>query len=100
MQPKRLLILPGDGIGPEILAQTRRVVEWFMANRGLAIDLREEHFGIPAFRAHGSVLPDGTWDEIEDGAEERHALEQLTFEEVLKRADKHGDIFGALLHGR
>jgi bifunctional non-homologous end joining protein LigD len=38
-----------------------------------------------------------TWDEIEEGAEERHALEQLTLEEVLKRADKHGDIFGDLL---
>ena len=40
-----------------------------------------------------------TWDEIEEGAEERHALEQLTLEEVLKRADEHGDIFGDLLHG-
>src|SRR6476620_11488298 len=62
---KRVLILPGDGIGPEILAQTRRVVEWFAANRGLAIDLREEHFGIPAWRAHGSLLRDETWAEIE-----------------------------------
>ncbi len=62
---KRVLILPGDGIGPEILAQTRRVVEWFAANRDLAIDLREEHFGIPAWRAHGSLLRDETWAEIE-----------------------------------
>jgi 3-isopropylmalate dehydrogenase len=62
---KRILILPGDGIGPEILAQTRRVVEWFAARRGLDIDLREELFGIPAWHAHGSVLRDETWDEIE-----------------------------------
>ncbi len=62
---KRLLILPGDGIGPEILAQARRVVEWFAARRGLAIDLREEHFGIPAWHAHGSLLRDETWAEIE-----------------------------------
>jgi 3-isopropylmalate dehydrogenase len=62
---KRVLILPGDGIGPEILAQTRRVVEWFAQNRGLAIDLREEHFGIPAWRAHGSLMRDETWAEIE-----------------------------------
>ena len=38
-----------------------------------------------------------TWDEIEEGAEERHALGQLTLEEVLKRADQHGDLFGQLL---
>ncbi|HET7734678.1 MAG TPA: non-homologous end-joining DNA ligase [Nocardioidaceae bacterium] len=38
-----------------------------------------------------------TWDEIEEGAEERHSLEQLTLEEVLKRADREGDLFGDLL---
>ena len=57
--------LPGDGIGPEILAQSRRVVEWFAARRGLDIDLREELFGIPAWHAHGSLLRDETWAEIE-----------------------------------
>ncbi len=62
---KRLLILPGDGIGPDILAQTRRIVEWFAAQRGLAVDLHEEHFGIPAWHAHGSLLRDETWAEIE-----------------------------------
>ncbi|HSV39040.1 MAG TPA: non-homologous end-joining DNA ligase [Nocardioidaceae bacterium] len=41
-----------------------------------------------------------TWDEIEEGAEERHALGQLTLEEVLRRTEQHGDIFGELLHGR
>ena len=62
---KRILILPGDGIGPEIMVQARRVVEWFAARRGLDIDLREELFGIPAWHAHGSVLRDETWSEIE-----------------------------------
>jgi 3-isopropylmalate dehydrogenase len=62
---KRILILPGDGIGPEIMAQVRRVVEWFASRRGLDIDLREELFGIPAWHAHGSVLRDETWHEIE-----------------------------------
>jgi 3-isopropylmalate dehydrogenase len=62
---KRILILPGDGIGPEIMAQVRRVVEWFASRRGLDIDLREELFGIPAWHAHGSVLRDETWNEIE-----------------------------------
>jgi bifunctional non-homologous end joining protein LigD len=38
-----------------------------------------------------------TWDEIEEGAEERHALGQLTLDEVLRRADRLGDVFGDLL---
>ena len=65
MSAKRVLILPGDGIGTEILAQTRRVLDWFVARRGLAVNLREELFGIPAFRAHGSLMRDATWAEIE-----------------------------------
>jgi hypothetical protein len=44
----RVLILAGDGIGPEVVAEVRRVVEWFVANRELRIDLREEAFGIAA----------------------------------------------------
>jgi 3-isopropylmalate dehydrogenase len=60
----RILILAGDGIGPEILAEVRRVVEWFSAKRDLAIDLREELFGISAWQAHGNLMRDETWDEI------------------------------------
>jgi 3-isopropylmalate dehydrogenase len=60
----RLLILAGDGIGPEILAEVRRVAEWFIARRQLAIDLREEPFGISAWKAHGNLMRRETWDEI------------------------------------
>ena len=35
---KKILILAGDGIGPEILAQTRRVVDWFAQQRGVRED--------------------------------------------------------------
>jgi len=40
-----------------------------------------------------------TWEEIDEGAEERHALGQLTLDEVLTRADRLGDVFGDLLSG-
>ena len=60
----RVLILAGDGIGSEVLAQVRRVVDWFMAERGLAIDLHEEAFGISAWKAHGSLMREQTWNEI------------------------------------
>jgi len=60
----RLLILAGDGVGSEILAEVRRVVEWFIATRHLAVELREEHFGISAWRAHGELMRKETWNEI------------------------------------
>ena len=60
----RVLIMAGDGIGPEILAEVRRVVEWFMAHRGLQIDLREELFGISAWKQYGALMRKETWQEI------------------------------------
>ena len=33
-----LLILPGDGIGPEVMAEVRRVIDWMGARRGLKFD--------------------------------------------------------------
>jgi len=60
----RLLILAGDGIGPEILAEVRRVAEWFISERRLPIELREELYGISAWNAHGDLMRKETWDEI------------------------------------
>ena len=38
-----------------------------------------------------------TWDEVEAGAEDLGELVQLRFDEVLARAEEHGDLFGELL---
>jgi 3-isopropylmalate dehydrogenase len=61
---QRVLILAGDGIGPEVLAEVRRVAEWFRDKRDLPIDLREELFGISAWKRHGALMRDETWQEI------------------------------------
>ena len=60
----QILILAGDGIGPEIMAQTRRVVDWFVRERGLPVELHEELFGIAAWKAHGDLMRDATWDAV------------------------------------
>ncbi len=51
-----LLIMAGEGIGPEVLAQSRRVAEWLIAHRGLAADIEEELYGIAAYKAHGRLF--------------------------------------------
>lgn len=61
---KKILILAGDGIGPEIMRQTRRVVEWFIAHRGVRMELQEELFGISAWKAHGHLMRDETWKAV------------------------------------
>ncbi|MCC5987723.1 MAG: 3-isopropylmalate dehydrogenase [Pararhodobacter sp.] len=55
-----LLILPGDGIGPEVMAEVRKIIDWFGNRRGLAFDVSEDLVGGAAYDAHGTPLSDAT----------------------------------------
>lgn len=56
---KKILILPGDGIGPEIVAQAVKVLEK-LQGQGLDIELDEAPVGGAAIDAAGVPLPDET----------------------------------------
>ena len=56
----KLLILPGDGIGPEVMAEVRKVIDWFAASRGLEFRVEEDLVGGAAYDAHGVPLADAT----------------------------------------
>ncbi|SMX33029.1 3-isopropylmalate dehydrogenase [Maliponia aquimaris] len=55
-----LLILPGDGIGPEVMAEVRKVIDWYGAKRGMVFDVSEDLVGGAAYDAHGTPLTDAT----------------------------------------
>jgi 3-isopropylmalate dehydrogenase len=55
-----LLFLAGDGIGPEVMQQARRVLEWLGAHKGLALTITEDVIGGAALDAHGVPLTDAT----------------------------------------
>jgi 3-isopropylmalate dehydrogenase len=54
---KKLLLLPGDGIGPEVARETRRVIDWMIAERGLGVEVVEHKFGGAAFDEFGDPFP-------------------------------------------
>ena len=54
-----LLILAGDGIGPEVMAEVRKVIDWFNRN-GMAFETEEDLVGGCAYDAHGTPLTDAT----------------------------------------
>jgi 3-isopropylmalate dehydrogenase len=56
----KLLVLPGDGIGPEVMRETLRVLDWFKAHRGLAVAVETDLVGGAAYDAHGTPLADST----------------------------------------
>lgn len=61
---KQLLMMAGDGVGAELMPQVQRVVEWFVANRGLEVELHEEPFGMRSWHEHGTLMTDDTWKRI------------------------------------
>ena len=65
MSNPSLLILPGDGIGPEVMTEVRKVIDWFGANRGLSFDVSEDLVGGAAYDAHGTPLTDATMDKAQ-----------------------------------
>ncbi len=58
--PARIVLLPGDGIGPEVVAAARVVLERAAAQDGIALALETRLVGGAAIDATGSPLPDET----------------------------------------
>jgi 3-isopropylmalate dehydrogenase len=54
----RIVLLPGDGIGPEVVAQARLALEHLVP----AVELEEHPFGAAAIRLTGTPLPQATLD--------------------------------------
>src|SRR5262244_3657081 len=57
---KKLLILAGDGIGPEVMRQVARVLDWFARRRALSFDVQEGLVGGCSIDKHGVPITDAT----------------------------------------
>jgi 3-isopropylmalate dehydrogenase len=57
---KKIAILPGDGIGQEIVAEAVKVLECLKKDFGLAVEMEQGLVGGTAYDAKGSPLPDDT----------------------------------------
>jgi 3-isopropylmalate dehydrogenase len=53
---KKLLVLPGDGIGPEVMSEVRRVIDWMDRRRAVSFDLEEDLVGGASIDARGTPI--------------------------------------------
>jgi 3-isopropylmalate dehydrogenase len=57
---KHLLILPGDGIGPEVMREVRRVIDWMDRRRAVSFEVSEDVVGGAAIDARGTPIAEAT----------------------------------------
>ena len=62
----KVLVLPGDGIGPEITAEAVKVLNALMVSDGLDIEMSEDLVGGAAYDKHGIPLADETMQKAQD----------------------------------
>ena len=106
MTTPSLLILPGDGIGPEVMAEVRKVIDWFGAERDMPFDVSEDLVGGCAYDKHGTPLHDDTMAKAQEvdavllGAVGGPKYDNLDFsvkpERGLLRLRKEMDLFANL----
>lgn len=55
---RNLLVLPGDGIGPEVMNEVRKIIAWMGKKRAVGFDITEDLVGGAALDKHGVPLTD------------------------------------------
>ena len=106
MSNPSLLILAGDGIGPEVMDQVKRIIGWFGYKRDMSFDVSEDLVGGAAYDKHGVPLHDDTMAKAQEvdavllGAVGGPAYDDLDFsvkpERGLLRLRKEMDLFANL----
>lgn len=106
MSNPSILILPGDGIGPEVMGEVRKIITWFGENRDMAFDVSEDLVGGAAYDKHGTPLHDDTMARAQEvdavllGAVGGPKYDDLDFsvkpERGLLRLRKEMDLFSNL----
>ena len=55
---RKILLLPGDGIGPEVVREVRKIIEWLNKNRSLDFAIEEELIGGASIDANKVPITD------------------------------------------
>ncbi len=63
---KKLLILAGDGIGPEVMREVRRVIDWMDRRRMVSFDISDDLVGGAAIDRRGTPITEATMQAARD----------------------------------
>jgi len=96
VKKRKFLLLPGDGIGPEVVGEVKKIIQWFNKNKSLDFEIDEDLAGGVSYDKHGTPITDEVfykaleceavilgavggpkWDEVEFSKKPERALLKL-----------------------
>jgi len=58
VKKRKFLLLPGDGIGPEVVGEVKKIIQWFNKKKSLDFEIDEDLAGGASFDKHGIPITD------------------------------------------
>ena len=55
---RKILLLPGDGIGPEVIAEVRKIIEWYKSKKSFDFEIDEALVGGASYDKHKKPITD------------------------------------------
>ena len=85
---KRIAVIPGDGIGPEVIREAARLLQHLQQTRGLELELVDFDWGAEKFLREGVTLPEGALEML---SKEFHAILAGAFGDPRIPTNKHAE---------
>ena len=58
VRKRKILLLPGDGIGPEVVAEVKKIIEWFNKKKSLDFEIEKDLVGGASYEKHKKPITD------------------------------------------
>ena len=58
VKKRKILLLPGDGIGPEVIQEVKKIIQWFNSNKSLDFEIDQDLAGGCSYDKHGIPITD------------------------------------------
>ena len=58
VQKRKILLLPGDGIGPEVVSEVKKIIKWFNKKKSLDFEIAEDLVGGASYEKYKKPIID------------------------------------------
>ena len=68
VKKRKILLLAGDGIGPEVTGEVKKIINWFNSKKSLDFEIDEDLAGGCSYDKHGTPLTDEVFYKAQESA--------------------------------